>query len=99
MPTKDSRESEVPTTNVKAGFPGTTLQSIKPDEPGAQPSQPPQDPDNPQAGQEGPSASARGGHVIDDGSEPLPGQPPKDSASSANEEKVVRETSKPVTKK
>jgi len=95
----DPKETAVPTTNVKAGFPGTTTSSLKGDEPEAQPTQPPQDPNNPERGREGPSASsAPGAHVIDDGSQPLPGQPEKDSASSANEVKVVRETSPKIKK-
>jgi hypothetical protein len=95
MPTKEERPDDVPTTNVKAGFPGTTTSSVKPDDPGATPAPPPQDKNNPQAGQEGPSASARGGHVIDDGSEPLPGQPMKDSASG-EETVTVRTTGTPL---
>jgi len=80
---RDTRESEVPTTNVKAGFPGTTLQSVHPDDPGAQPTQPPQDPDNPQAGQEGPSVSSHPGpHGLDPSAQPLPGQPIPDDATT-----------------
>lgn len=95
MPTKEDTtrpEEEAPATNVKAGFPTGVMASQMPaDAPGAQPNQPAED-------KEGPSASARGGHTIDDGSEPLPGQPEKDSASSADEVKVVRETTPPKKK-
>jgi hypothetical protein len=96
--TRDERPEDVPTTNVKAGFPGTTSGSLHADDPAGQPTQPPEDKNNPQAGQEGPSASSHPGpHVIDDGSEPLPGQPEKDSASSAKET-VVREKTPPTKK-
>ena len=97
MPTKDDKkpEEEAPVTNVKAGFPGTTLASVKPEDPGAQPGQ---TVESQRAAQDGPSASSSPGvHVIDDGSQPLPGQPEKDSASNA-EETVVRTKSQPVKK-
>ena len=96
MPTKEERPEEVPTTNVKAGFPGVTTTNMPTDAPGAQPTQPPEDKSGTQRGQEGPSDSSRPGpHVIDDGSEPLPGQPMKDSASG--EETVqVRTTGTPL---
>jgi hypothetical protein len=99
MPTKEERpEDEAPTTNVKAGFPGVTTSNMPTDAPGAQPTQPPADKDGTQRGQEGPSVSASPGpHTIDDGSEPLPGQPEKDSASSAEEVRVRTES--PKTKK
>ena len=96
--TRTERPDEVPTTNVKAGFPGTTLQSIHPDDPAAQPTQPPEDKNNPQAGQEGPSVSSHPGpHGLDPSAKPLPGQPDPDSASSAKET-VVREKTPPLKK-
>lgn len=98
MPTKEERpDDEVPATNVKAGFPGVTTANMPNDAPGAQPTQPPADKSGQQRGQEGPSASARPGpQVIDDGSQPLPGQPAKDSASSAEEMRVRVESPKTV---
>jgi hypothetical protein len=93
-PETKGNPANAPATNVKAGFPGVTLSDVSPDHPGAQPSPSTERPES----REGPSASASPGpHVIDDGSQPLPGQPEKDSASSAEEVRVRTES--PKTKK